>query len=103
MVLRIIDLRIEQAQRHGRIVGLPKVFAEEVAALADFLLACHMWSDVILPFDGEVIRHGGGRWRIPMKGRSGWWMTFKWMRPFGPIELELWREQRRRAPRPAAP
>ncbi|MCB4858231.1 hypothetical protein K7W03_01345 [Sphingobium sp. PNB] len=90
MVSRISDLRVEQAQRHGRIVGLSKDFAEEVAALADFLMDCHIWSDVTLLFDGEVIAYGPGRWRVPVA--DGWWLMFGWTPPFGPVELQLWHE-----------
>ena len=88
MTSRISDLRIQQAQQHGAIVGLPKAFAEELAALADFLLDCHLWSDVTLLFEGEVIAHGPGRWRVPIE--DGWWLVFGWLPPFGPVELELW-------------
>lgn len=84
------DLRVQQAQQHGCIVGLPKDFAEEVAALADFLVDCHIWSDVTLLFDRDVKPHGPGRWRVPVE--AGWWLMFGWTPPFGPVELELWHE-----------
>ncbi len=90
MVSRISDIRVEQAQRDGRIVGLPKDFAEEVAALVDFLIDCHIWSDLTLPFDGEVMAHGPGRWRVPVQ--DGWWLMFGWIPLFGPVELQLWHE-----------
>ncbi len=87
---RIADLRVHQAQQHGRIVGLPAAFAEEVAALADFLMNCHYWSDVTMLFEDEIVVHGAGRWRVPVA--DGWWLMFGWARPFGPVELILWRE-----------
>jgi hypothetical protein len=90
MVARIADLRVQQAQRHGRIVGLSKCFAEEVAALADFLVHCRLWSDVTLPFDGQVEKHGQTRWRVPVG--AGWWIVFGWIASFGPVELEMWHE-----------
>jgi hypothetical protein len=90
MVSRISDLRVEQAQRHGRIVGLPQNIAEEVAALSDFLTDCHIWSDVALLFEDQILAHGAGRWRVPVK--AGWWLVFGWAEPFGPVELRLWHE-----------
>ncbi|RWH69159.1 hypothetical protein [Mesorhizobium sp.] len=90
MKSRISDLRVLQAQQHGRIVGLPKTFAEEVAALADFLMDCHLWSDVTLPFEGEIVGCGPGRWRVPVA--AGWWLMFDWVQRFGPVELQLWHE-----------
>jgi hypothetical protein len=90
MVSRIRDLRVEQAQRHGRIVGLPEAFAEEVAALADFLTDTHLWSEVTLVFEDEIVRHAAERWRVPVA--EGWWLIFGWVTPFGPVEMELWRE-----------
>lgn len=96
MVSRISDLRVEQARRHGRIVGLPTDFAEEVAALSDFLVDCHAWSDVSLPFDGAVDPHGTDRWRVPVD--NDWWLTFRWDPPFGPVDLELWHDDDRRDP-----
>jgi hypothetical protein len=86
---RIADLRVQQAQQHGRIVGLPTAFAEEVAALADFLMDCHYWTDVTLIFENEIVAYAAGRWRIPVA--DGWWLSFGWVRPFGAIELALWR------------
>tara|TARA_R110002020_G_scaffold161283_3_gene346235 strand:+ start:1630 stop:1974 length:345 start_codon:yes stop_codon:yes gene_type:complete len=90
MISRISDLRIQQAQQHGCIVGLPKDFAEEVAALADFLMDCHIWSDVTLPFDGKVMPHGAGFWRVPL--RDGWWLKFAWVPPYGPVDVQLWQD-----------
>lgn len=90
MVSRITDLRVQQAQQHGCIVGLPKDFAEEVAALADFLMDCRIWSDVTLVFDGEVMPHGPSHWRVPVK--AGWWLVFGWTLQCGPVDLKLWRE-----------
>ncbi|MGX9181802.1 hypothetical protein [Mesorhizobium sp. BHbdii] len=90
MTSRISDLRVLQAQQHGCIVGLPKAFAEEVAALADFLMDCHLWSDATLLFEGEIVGCGRGRWRVPVT--AGWWLVFDWMRPIGSVELQLWHE-----------
>lgn len=87
---RISDLRVQQAQEHGRIVGLPAIFAQEVAALADFLTDCRIWSDVTLTFDGEVVTHCPGRWRVPVNGE--WWILFNWLKGVGPLEMRLWRE-----------
>jgi len=91
VTFRISDLRVRQAQQHGRIVGLPKAFAEEVAALADFLMDCHLWSDVTLLFDGEIVQQGQGVWGVPVTG--DWWLVFGWESPLGPVELRLWREE----------
>ena len=87
---RVSDLRVHQAQQHGVIVGLPKPFAEEVAALADFLMDCHLWSDVTLPFEEELVAHSPTSWRVPVEGK--WWLMFDWAKPFGPVALRLWHE-----------
>lgn len=87
---RISDLRVHQAQQHGVIVGLPNLFVEEVAALADFLLDCHLWSDVTLLFAQDIVAHSPTAWRIAVEGR--WWLMFDWAKSLGPVDLRLWHE-----------
>ena len=87
MTHRITDLRVQQAQSAGIIVGLPRAFAEDVAIIADVLSDCHIWTDVLSMFPGEVERHDPGTWKVPVA--PGWWMLFGWQAPWGPVELRL--------------
>jgi hypothetical protein len=84
---RIIDIRIAQAQAHGVIVGLPKPFAEAVAAIADVLTQVHEWIDVVFMFEGDLSHVSGQTWSIRVD--MTWSVLFEWEPPWGAINMRL--------------
>jgi plasmid maintenance system killer protein len=83
---RIADLRVSQAQRHGIVVGLPRVTAQRIAALADFLGAAGDWRDLAVMFD-ELERHERTGWKVPVDG--SWWLAFDWTEGVGAVNVRL--------------
>ena len=86
MSVRVSDLRVIQAQRHGVVVGLPRVMAQRIAALADFLGAASEWKDLAVMFD-ELERHEGSGWKVPVDRR--WWLAFDWSEGIGAFNVRL--------------
>ena len=86
MTVRIADLRVVQAQRHGVVVGLPRETARRIAAVADFLAAASEWRDLAFLFD-ELERHGGRGWKVAADRR--WRLAFEWVEGIGPVNLRL--------------
>jgi hypothetical protein len=86
VIVRVTDLRVAQAQRHGVVVGLPPEVAQRIAAIADFLGAASEWKDLEFMFD-ELERHHGRGWKVPVDRR--WWLAFEWVEGFGPANVRL--------------
>ena len=86
MIVRIADLRVAQAQRHGVVVGLPAETARGIAAVADFLGAASEWRDPAVLFD-ELERHEARGWKVPVDRR--WWLAFEWAEGIGPVNVRL--------------
>jgi plasmid maintenance system killer protein len=83
---RIADLRVIQAQRRGVVVGMPRMTAQRIAAIADFLGAASEWKDLAFMFD-ELQRHEGGGWKVPVDRR--WWLAFDWTEDVGALNVRL--------------
>lgn len=86
MIVRVADLRVAQAQRHGVVVGFPRETARRIAAVADFLAVASEWRDLAFLFD-ELERHGGTGWKVPVDRR--WWLAFEWAEGIGPVDVRL--------------
>lgn len=86
MIVRVTDLRVAQAQRHGVVVGLAPETAQRIAAIADFLGAASEWEDLEFMFD-ELKRHEGRGWKVPVDRR--WWLAFDWTAGVGPVNVRL--------------
>lgn len=86
MPQRISDLRVEQAQRHGRVVGLSRDVSETIAYAADLLASTVEWQDLAFLFD-DMQQLPGGDWSIPLD--RNWAIGFKWMPGVGPVEIRL--------------
>lgn len=86
MTVRVADLRVVQAQRHGVVVGLPRETARRIAAVADFLAAASEWRDLAFLFD-ELERYEVRSWKVAVDGR--WWLAFEWAEGIGPVNLRL--------------
>lgn len=85
MIVRVADLRVAQAQRHGGVVGLASETAQRIAAIADFLGAASEWEDLEFMFD-ELERHEGG-WKVPVDRR--WRLAFERTEGVGPVNVRL--------------
>jgi plasmid maintenance system killer protein len=85
-MVRVADLRVAQAQRHGVVVGLASETAQRIAAIADFLGAASEWEDLEFMFD-ELERHEGKGWKVPIDNR--WWLAFEWTEGVGPVNVRL--------------
>jgi hypothetical protein len=83
VIVRVTDLRVAQAQRHGVVVGLRQV-AQRIAAIADFLGAASEWEDLEFMFD-ELERHEGRGWKVPVDRR--WWLASEWAEGVGPVNV----------------
>ena len=86
MIVRVTDLRVAQAQRHGVVVGLAPETAQRIAAIADFLGAAGEWKDLEFMFD-ELERHEGRGWKVPVDRR--WWLAFEWTEGVGAVNARL--------------
>ena len=86
MIVRVADLRVVQAQRHGVVVGLARETAQRIAAIADFLGAAGEWKDLAFMFD-ELERHEGSGWKVRVDRR--WWLAFEWAEGVGPVNVRL--------------
>ena len=86
MTIRVTDLRVAQAQRHGVVVGLARETSQRIAAIADFLGAASEWKDLQFMFD-ELERHEGRGWKVPVDRR--WWLAFEWAEAVGPVNMRL--------------
>ena len=74
MIARVVDLRVIQAQRHGVVVGMPRVTAQRIAAIADFLGAASERKDLAFMFD-ELERHEGADGEFRSIAAGGWHST----------------------------
>lgn len=86
MTVRVADLRVIQAQRHGVVVGLGRETTQRIAAIADFLGAASAWEDLEFMFD-ELERHEGRGWKVPVDRR--WWLAFEWAEGVGAVHVRL--------------
>jgi hypothetical protein len=68
LTVRVADLRVAQAQRHGIVVGLPRETARRIAAVADFLAVASEWRDLAFLFD-ELERHELRGWKVAVDHR----------------------------------
>jgi plasmid maintenance system killer protein len=86
VTVRVSDLRVTQAQRHGIVVGLPRKEAQQIAMIADLLSATTEWRDLTFMFD-RLAHHEGRAWKVPVDQR--WWLLFEWIEGFGPVNIRL--------------
>jgi len=84
---RVIDIRVQQAQTYGVIVGLPKHVAEEIAEIADALEHAHYWTDVLALFGSDLRQLTGSTWGIRVDQQ--WSVLFEWESPWGAINIRL--------------
>lgn len=86
MIVRIADLRVAQAQRHGIVVEMAPETAQRIAVIADFLGAATEWGDLAFLFD-ELEHHEGSEWKMRVDQR--WWLAFEWAEGVGPVKMRL--------------
>jgi plasmid maintenance system killer protein len=86
VIHRISDLRVSQAQKHGRIVGLSREDARQIALKADLLTVVYSWSDLHFMF-ADLEQHSNGIWKIAIDRR--WSLLFEWVEGFGPVNIRL--------------
>jgi hypothetical protein len=83
VIVRIADLRIARARRHGVVVGLSSETVQRIA-VADFLAAASEWRDLAFLFD-ELGRHEGTGWKVPVDRR--WSVAFDWIAGIGAVNV----------------
>jgi plasmid maintenance system killer protein len=85
MYAKVSDIRVIQAQRHGIIVGLPRELAEQIARVADYLLASTTWGDIKFLF--SELQRDGEQWSIPLN--SDWSIAFRWTDGLAAFDIHL--------------